>query len=83
MTTIAEAVAAEDVQEDKLYHAARSINQAKCLPDETKKALIGHISAARAKHPATRPAAGDTEVPDTRPSKFAGAAGAVAKATKS
>lgn len=81
---IAEAVKAQTVREDKLYSAAECISRAKCLPQDTRDALIKHISDARAKHPAPE---GSQEpptppVPATRPSKFAAAVGKVAKATE-
>lgn len=80
---IAEAVKAQTVREDKLYSAAELVNRAKCLPAETRDALIKHISDARAKHPAPDEADKvEPLVPATRPSKFAAAASKVAKATK-
>ncbi len=86
MTTIAEAVNAEEVRDDSLYRAAKMVQDARCLPQETKDALIGHISAARAKHPLVPEEAGDMAYdappPPTRPSKFAAATAKVAKATK-
>lgn len=84
MTTIAEAVDAEDVREDKLFHAAEQIKRAKCLPQETKDALIKHISNARAKHPKVEPTPdkADSPIADTRPSKFAAATASVAKSVK-
>ncbi len=85
MTTIAEAVNAEEVRDDSLYRAAKMVQDARCLPQETKDALIGHISAARAKHPLVDEETGDMAYdapPPTRPSKFAAATAKVAKATK-
>ncbi len=84
MTTIAEAVNAEEVRDDSLYRAAKMVQDARCLPQETKDALIGHISAARAKHPLVdeAPEPYPDAMPPTRPSKFAAATAKVAKATK-
>lgn len=53
---IADAVSVEAVREDKLFNAASLIQRAKCLPQETKDALVKHISDARTKHPRTEPA---------------------------
>ncbi len=64
---IADAVKAEAVREDKLYHAAEHIQRAKCLPQETKDALVKHISDARAKHPREQPADGESTYANPHP----------------
>lgn len=85
MTTIADAVKAQDVREDKLYYAAEQVQGARCLPQEAKDAIIKHISDARAKHPLADESADDAQpsISDTRPSKFQKAATAVAKKASS
>lgn len=70
MATIAEAVANEAVRADRLFCAAQSIQKAECLPQETRDAIIKHISDARAKHPLVKPTpapAAEYAQPDTRP----------------
>lgn len=84
MTTIAEAVKAEAVTEDKLYRAADCVNNAKCVPQAGRDALIAQISAVRAKYP--KQDGGDDApagaYPDTRPSALRGAASKVAAGMK-
>lgn len=81
MTSIIEAVNATDATKDRLYQAACTINEARCLPQATKDALIKHISDARAKHPATEEQREDKQpaISPTRPSRFSAA---VAKSAK-
>lgn len=75
MNTIADAVKTEDMRKDKLFGAAKTIQCAYCLPQETRDALVKHISDARAKHPRVKPEPVAFAQPDSRPGPVRAAVG--------
>lgn len=77
MTTIMEAVKAADIQTDKLFQAGKLVQIAECLPQDTKDALLKHLSDARDKHPQEKPDAPSAPYaqPDSRPGPVRAAVG--------
>lgn len=63
---IADAVSADEMRDDRLFQAAKTVSKAKCLPDEARAAIIKHISDARAKHP-REDQMPTPAIPDSRP----------------